>query len=284
MNTAIPFERRHVATPDGLHLAVTQWGPPDGTPIVVLHGLRSYAQTFSGLAAALQPGWRVIGLDQRGRGESDWDPQQRYDTLTYVADLETLVDTLALPQFHLLGHSMGGANAIVYAARHPQRVRSLVIEDMGPGASASSAGAERIQRELADTPQRFADWAAARAFWRSIRPGVTEEAIDSRVRYSLRDDPEHGGVVWRHDQEGIAQARRRIAPVDLWPHMLAIRCPVLLVRGAQSDFLSETTADAVAERCPQVRHVAIEGAGHYVHDDAPEAFQGTVRAFLDAQP
>ncbi len=282
-STAIPEERQQTVRVDGLRLAVTEWGPAGGTPIVMLHGLRSYAQTFASLATALQPGWRVIALDQRGRGHSDWDPQQRYDTLTYVADLEGVVAALGLQRFHLLGHSMGGANAIVYAARHPERVQSLVVEDMGPGASASSAGAERIQRELAGTPQRFADWAAARAFWRSIRPGVTEEAIDSRVQHSLREEPATGAVVWRHDQEGIAQARRRIAPLDLWPAMLAITCPVLLVRGAQSDFLSAATADAVAQRCPQVRHVAIDSAGHYVHDDQPEAFHATVRAFLQEQ-
>ena len=276
-------ERQQTVVVDGLRLALTEWGPANGTPILMLHGLRSYARTFAGVAAALQPGWRVIALDQRGRGHSDWDPQQRYDTLTYVADLEAVVAALGLARFHLLGHSMGGANAIVYAARHPGQVRSLVVEDMGPGASASSAGAERIQRELAGTPQRFADWAAARAFWRSIRPGVTEEAIDSRVLHSLREDASTGSIVWRHDQEGIAQARRRIAPVDLWPSMLAIACPVLLVRGAQSDFLSEATADAVAARCAHVRHIAIAGAGHYVHDDQPEAFHATVRAFLQEQ-
>lgn len=283
MHTAIPCERRHVATADGLRLAVTAWGPPDGTPLILLHGLRSYAQTFAGLAAALQPGWRAIAVDHRGRGESDWDPQRRYDTLTYVADLEAVVAALGLDRFHLLGHSMGGANAIVYAARHPAQVRSLVIEDMGPGASASSAGADRIRRELADTPQQFADWTAARAFWRAIRPGVTEEAIDSRVQHSLRQDPATGHIVWRHDQEGIAQARLNIPPIDLWPPMLAIRCPVLLVRGGQSDFLSEATADTVAARCPNVRHVAVEGAGHYVHDDQPEAFHGLVRSFLQEQ-
>lgn len=278
----LPEERQRTVTVDGLRLALTEWGPADGRPLVALHGLRSYARTFAGVAAALQPGWRVIALDQRGRGHSDWDPQQRYDTLTYVADLEAVVAALGLQRFHLLGHSMGGANAIVYAARHPDRVQSLVVEDMGPGASASSAGAERIKRELAGTPPRFAGWTAARAFWRSIRPGVTEEAIDSRVLHSLRQASD-GSIVWRHDQDGIAQARLRIPPLDLWPSMLSITCPVLMVRGAQSDFLSESTANAVGARCPTVRHIAIDGAGHYVHDDQPEAFHAALRSFLEEQ-
>lgn len=274
--------QRSVAV-DGLRLSLTEWGPADAVPVVMLHGLRSYAHTFAGIAQALQPQWRTIALDHRGRGDSDWDPQRRYDTLTYVADLEAVVGALGLERFHLLGHSMGGANAIVYAARHPQRVRSLVIEDMGPGASASSAGAERIKRELSETPQRFADWTAASTFWRAIRPNVTDAAIDSRVRHSLRDDPAGAGVVWRHDQEGIAAARLRIPPIDLWPHMRAVRCPVLLLRGMDSDFLSEATANAVAQQCPNVQLKAIAGAGHYVHDDAPDAFEAAVRGFLAGQ-
>lgn len=266
----------------GLRFHYIEWGRPDAIPLVALHGLRSYAETFEALAAALGDGYRVISVDQRGRGRSDWDPERRYDTLTYVADLEALIDHLGLTRFHLLGHSMGGANAIVYAGEHPDKVASLIVEDMGPGASASSDGAARIKRELANTPDSFPDWDSGARFWRSMRPNVTEAAIASRVEHSMMDDGT-GRIVWRHDQAGIAAARLSIPPIDLWPYALAICCPILLLRGAQSDFLSEATAVAMAERLPKLTHVPVEGAGHYVHDDAPEFFNATVRRFLDAQ-
>ncbi len=271
----------HDVTLNGMRFHCVSWGCAGAPVLLALHGLRSYAETFEDLALALADRWQVISLDQRGRGSSDWDPQQRYDTLTYVADVEALVQALGLRRFYLLGHSMGGANAIVYAARHPQQVAGLVIEDMGPGASASSAGAERIRRELAATPDAFADWATARRFWRSIRPHVTEAAIDSRVRHSLEQAGD-GRVVWRHDQAGIAQARTRIAPLNLWPHLEALLCPVLLLRGMQSDFLSEATALQMRQRCRSLREFAVPGAGHYVHDDAPQVFIAAVRDFLNA--
>lgn len=264
---------------NGLRLHHLEWGPADGPVLVALHGLRSYAQTFEGVAAALGDRFRVIALDQRGRGLSDWDPQRRYDTLTYVDDLAAWADALGLARFHLLGHSMGGANAIVYAAREPARVASLIVEDNGPGASAGSAGAERIKRELANTPDAFADWDEAARFWRSIRPGVTEEAIASRVRHSLRAD-DTGRIVWRHDQAGIADARLRIAPTDLWPHLLAVRCPILLLRGGDSDFVPEAVAAQMQSRCPSLERVDIAGAGHYVHDDQPQAFIAALQRFL----
>lgn len=268
----------HFITLRGLRFHYVSWGRADAPVLITLHGLRSYAETFDELATALLATHRVISLDQRGRGKSDWDPQQDYQTLNYVADLAALADALQLDRFSLLGHSMGGANAIVYAAEHPGRVERLIVEDNGPGASASSAGADRIKRELASTPERFADWASARAFWRSIRPNVTEAAIDSRVEYSLKE--ESGQVVWRHDQAGIAAARLRIPSTDLWPYAERLRCPVLLLRGEHSDFLAQATAEAMTQRLPNVTHVPIAGAGHYIHDDQPAAFIAAVQDFL----
>jgi len=270
----------HDITLRGLRFHYVSWGRADAPVLVALHGLRSYAETFDDLAHALLDTHRVVALDQRGRGKSDWDPQQDYQTANYVADLAAFVDALGLEKFTLLGHSMGAANAIVYAAEHPERVERLIIEDNGPGASASSAGADRIKRELAATPDSFADWSTARAFWRSIRPRVTAAAIDSRVEHSLRE--ENGRIVWRHDQQGIAAARLRLPSTDLWPHAEQLRCPVLLLRGMQSDFLSEQTALQMAARLPNLTHVPIAGAGHYIHDDQPTAFIAAVRRFLAA--
>src|SRR5512134_3795774 len=123
-------------TRDGLRLHYVEWGAVTAPAIVALHGLRSFAYTWEPVALPLADRFRIVALDQRGRGLSDWDPQRRYHAREYVLDLEALVDHLGLDRFVLLGHSMGGANAFIYAARHPERVAALVIEDMGPGASA----------------------------------------------------------------------------------------------------------------------------------------------------
>ncbi len=263
---------------NGLRFHYVEWGPPAGPALVALHGLRSYAETFAELAAEL-PEMRVVALDQRGRGRSDWDAAGNYATPVYVADLEAFVDALRLDRFHLLGHSMGGANAIVYAGRHPERVLSLIVEEMAPGATASSAGSERIARELASTPASFPDRASAARFWRAIRPSITDAALDSRVRYTLDQAPE-GTFVWRHDAAGIAAARGRIAPFDLGPSLAAVRVPALLVRGGASNYVTDALAGEMSARCPGLQRVDIAGATHYVHDDAPAAFAAAVRAFL----
>jgi pimeloyl-ACP methyl ester carboxylesterase len=267
---------------NGLNLHVTQWGPADGHPIVMMHGIRGYAQTFVGIAQALQPHYRVIAFDQRGRGQSDWDPAHDYYTGAYVRDLAALADSLGLCGFDLLGHSMGGINAIVYASQNPGRVQRMVIEDAGPGAFEGSAGAIRIQQELQTTPQRFADWEEAAVFMRALRPTVTEEARQQRLQSMLKPLPD-GGYTWIYDHAGISQTRLHpdaARVIDLVPHVKGIACPTLVLRGGRSDYLQPAMADAMVQANPLIEWCEVADAGHYIHDDQPERVAQLVRGFL----
>lgn len=271
--------RSHRTVLNGINARYLEWGPVDAPPLVLLHGLRSYAHTWDELAGTLVPNFRVLALDLRGRGHSGWDPERNYHADAYARDLEQWVDELGLRRFALLGHSLGGAVALLYSAAHPERVASLVLEDSGPGAAAAGAGAERIAAELAATPARFDTLGDARAYWRSVRPHITDEALDSRVRHTIvaRLD---GGFEWRLDLQGIADARRRFPSPDLWPAVERLKSPTLLVRGAESDYCTADIAERMEERQPLIRTVVVEGAGHYVHDDRPDPFAAAVRAFL----
>lgn len=268
---------------NGLGFHVTEWGEADARPVLMLHGIRGYAETFAGVAAALQPGCRVIAFDQRGRGETDWDPRHDYHTDAYVADVEALVAQLGLQRFDLLGHSMGGINAIVYAARHPQKLRRLVIEDAGPGAFEASDGATRIRRELATTPTTFASWDEAAAFMRALRPTVTEEARQQRLQNMLKP-LEGGGFSWRYDHAGIVATRLNPDParkVDLAAHVKALLCETLVVRGGRSDYLQPAMVAHMRTLNPHIAAVEIPDAGHYIHDDQPARFAEAVTAFLN---
>ncbi|MBS0222057.1 MAG: alpha/beta hydrolase [Proteobacteria bacterium] len=275
-----------VSGSDGLSLRVIEWGEPTAAPIVMLHGIRGYARTFASLAKALAPGFRTIAYDQRGRGESDWDPAQQYYTDTYVRDLEAVVEQLGLTRFDLLGHSMGGIAAYVYAARSPDRIRRLVIEDAGPGASEDSAGSVRIRQELLSAPKSFESWDAAIEFMRRLRPTVTETARLDRLRNMLKQES-NGTWSWQYDHAGIAKARLDPDPsrsVDLWPHIETIKSPTLVLRGARSDYLKRETAEAMTRRNHNFRFQEVADAGHYIHDDQPDFFANLVAAFLGGAP
>ncbi|WP_118183634.1 alpha/beta fold hydrolase [Paraburkholderia phosphatilytica] len=267
-----------------LNLRYVEWGAKDAPPAILLHGLRSYAMTWEPVARFFASGFRLIALDQRGRGDSDWDPERNYFTSAYVEDLEALVAHLRLERFILVGHSLGGTNALVYTARHPEKVSALVVEDIGPGSSSSTEGAKRIVREIESTPSRFDDWDSARQFWRDKRPNISEDALNSRLRYTLKAR-EDGSVVWKYDADGIGHARMELARrpelgVDLWPVVDALRCPTLFIRGSQSDFLSSSTVQEMGRRNPNIAWREVSNAGHYVHDDNSAGFVVALGDFL----
>jgi pimeloyl-ACP methyl ester carboxylesterase len=273
----------HLVNVDGLKYRYLEWGDSAAPAVLMLHGLRSYAHTWDPVARPLSDAYHLFAPDFRGRGDSDWDPQQDYYTDRYVEDVESLVAQLGLTRFALVGHSMGGSVTYAYAARHPDQVAAAVVEDIGPGSSTDTVGAERILREMAATPARFGSLEEVHAYWRRIRPDVTDEALASRVENTVRLGS-NGRWEWKLDMAGIAAARRRGDParsIDLWACVDALQCPTLVIRGARSDFLPVETCQAMAERQPLVQWREVAHAGHYLHDDAPDTFIQLVTTFLD---
>lgn len=275
-------ERSESLRINGLRLLCRQWGDPRAPALVLLHGLRGYSGTWRALAAALSGEYHLIAFDQRGRGESDWDPEQNYYTDAYLADLEQVVDTLGLERFALLGHSMGGTTAYVYAAAHPQRLAALLIEDIAPGSSAQGPGAQRILAEMATLPETFSSWAEAREYWRAKRPTVGDAALEQRVAESMRIRGD-GVVTWRYDARGIRQTRMHpdaARVVDLWPVVARIKVPTVVIRGEKSDFCPLPTVERMSAMNAHITSVSVPNASHYVHDDAPLLFTNHVRDFL----
>ncbi len=253
--------------------------------IVMLHGIRSYAKTWVKTASFLSRHFNVIALDLRGRGESDWSKDEAYFYGDYVADMAALIDHLNVDKVILLGHSLGGQNAFVYANQYPEKVEALIVEDIGPGSSASGEGAARIVREFNNTPQQFSSWAEATQFWRSIRPKISDESLAQRVKETLREDG-NGNVVWAYDFLGIKNARLAAAEdtsklPDLWPIVESLRCPTLVLRGGVSDFLKREVLEEMSKRNPIVQIGEVSGATHYVHDDNFDEFLSKVASFLE---
>lgn len=275
-------ERTRTVPNGAVKIHVREWGDPAKPALVLLHGLRGYSGTWRNLARALSDRFHMIAFDARGRGESDWDQSRNYYTDAYVSDLEAVVAAFGLNRFTLIGHSMGGTTSYVYANQNPERLVALVVEDITAGSSVSGAGFERIVAEMRALPTRFADWGEARAYWRKLRPNVGDAAIEERLWESMRGQSD-GSVIWRYDAEGIAETRVSPDParvVDLWPVIAGIAVPTLVVRGSRSDFCNLESVRQLEGRNALLRHATVEGASHYVHDDAPQDFLRLVEGFL----
>ena len=281
-NTSTSSRERFVSS-GKLKINIVEWGDVHARPIIMLHGLRAYARTWDRVASVLAKNYYVIALDQRGRGLSDWAPSSDYFTEYYVEDLKNVVDSLHLEKFILLGHSMGGATSLVFSQMYPNYLEGMVIEDIGPGSSASSSGADRIKKELKQTPRVFRTRTEAKLFWQQERPGSPDEAIEQRLNYMMIEGQD-SKMRWRYDLEGIATARLNPDDSkipDLWPPILKLNTPTLVLRGGDSDFLSAEIMSEMVKSNPNITAFEISGASHYVHDDNFEEFMARLETFLE---
>src|ERR1700693_836837 len=124
--------REHTIEARGLRFHYVEWGEAGAPVIVLLHGMSAMSRIWDPLGQALMARYRVIALDQRGHGDTSWPQEHAYSTDDYVGDVEALVEAWGVDRFALIGLSMGGMNAMAYAARHQERLTHLVPIDIPP--------------------------------------------------------------------------------------------------------------------------------------------------------
>ena len=250
--------------PHGFHrMAYHEWpGPPGAPTLVCVHGLTRNGRDFDMLAAALQTRWRVICPDVAGRGASDFLPNPAdYSYPVYLADVAALIARLDVDAVDFVGTSMGGLIGMLLAAQPGNPIRRLVINDVGPLIAAE--GLRRIATYVGDDLD-FADLAEVEAYLRKVAASfgpLTDAQWRHLARYSIRPRPD--GRLGRSYDVGIAAAFKEVASdIDLWPIWDAVRCPTLLLRGAQSDLLRAADAAAMTRRGPKARLIEFAGIGH----------------------
>jgi esterase len=264
----------------GINFHYRDWGNSTSPSLVLLHGITSHSRTWDRFAPAMTDRYRVLALDQRGHGETDWT--SHYSTKLMADDLGALAGDLALGRFALLGHSMGACNAYYFAAKHPDAVERLVIGDFGPDVVGSTAGGQVAARIQAAATASFGSVDEAVRLAVASNPRAAEEDVRHRVSANLkqRDD---GRWVWRYDGAGLAAhgpADRMPSREEQWDIIARIACPTLIVRGAESDTLQRATAERMVEVIPNCRLVEVERAGHSIPLDNPTGWLEAVRPFL----
>jgi esterase len=268
-------------TLSALRFHYLDWGTPspDAQAMVCLHGFTSHAHSWDGLAQGMRERYRVLALDQRGHGQTDWATD--YHPARRVEDMESFVSALGLERFVLVGLSMGGRAAFQYAARHPETVERLVIVDIAPEGSAAGMG--RITAGLR-TQDIFDDPEDAFQLARRANPRPPDEALRARIRHGLMQRAD-GKWTFRYDValRNGSGARVTATPAEVaadWESLKNITSPTLLVRGAHSDILSPELAQRMVETIPICRLVTVEESGHSVPLDNPSGFLEAVRGFL----
>lgn len=268
---------------DGLSLHYVDYaGPEEGIPVLCLHGLSRNARDFSELADRLSKTRRVLALDFRGRGDSQWDDNvANYRPPTYVADVLALLAHEELERVITVGTSLGGIVSVGLAQVQPKRVAGIVLNDIGP--VIDPEGLVRIGRYVGANAT-WNDWQEAAATLKSVNEVVYPDfTADDWLTYARKTCREHedGSVTQDYDPaiaQGFADASAE--NVDLWPVFDAISdIPALVLRGELSDLLSEQTVEAMVARWPKLAAVTVPNRGHVPTLNEPSAVSA-IEAFV----
>jgi pimeloyl-ACP methyl ester carboxylesterase len=273
---------RYWNSKDGLRLHYRDYaGPAERPPILCLPGLTRNARDFEPIADRFAGEWRVLAVDFRGRGGSEYDPNPaNYVPSTYAADTIKLLDQLGIADAVFFGTSLGGIVTMLMSTTDPERIAGAMINDIGP--VVEDAGIDRL-RLYVGKAAKIASWkeaAEATASRNGIAfPDYSPEQWErfARRTYSERAD---GSIQADYDM-AIADAfatSKGTPDYDPWPLLSGLADkPVLMQRGETSDQVSVATAERMLAELPGAELVTITGIGHAPALDEPDAVAGIER-------
>lgn len=271
--------------------------------LVFLHGVMGYAMNWRRVAKAFEDRYQVLAYDSRGHGRSDHADltkfPEAYSPESLAEDLRKILDDLGWEKVFLVGHSMGGRVAYTFAARYPERVRALVIEDIGP--DVSPVGRSTAAKILDSVPVPFPNKRAAKDWFDTefpkLFPGLRTVAALGAWLYANITENDAGEAVWRFHAEGIRAAVEAGRTQERWDEIESLAVPTLIVRGELSTDLTRPVFDKMLEVTgtraglmaggvlrprPRVEGVQIEGVGHWIHSEKHDDFVAALKTFFDA--
>jgi pimeloyl-ACP methyl ester carboxylesterase len=269
--------RSEVVALRDLEFHFLDWGDRDAPPILFLHGFAGHAwQTIFPAQVLADDHW-VIALDQRGHGDSAW--ADVYGSVPMVADAVAFLGWLGVERTAVVGHSMGGTNALCLSGLHPELVTALVLGDIGP--ETNRAGTDRIQQNVRSR-DTFASVDEAFEHEMAQNPTSDPVARRSRVEHNLRENTD-GTFTWKYDPALRAFTARfeSYSTDDQWAFWHSLAVPTLLLRGALSDILTPELAVRMVEANPNARLVTLPKSGHSIATDVPDLVTAALADFLD---
>jgi pimeloyl-ACP methyl ester carboxylesterase len=262
-----------------LRLHYLDWGKGGDKTILLLHGFMSHAHMWDKLASELSARFHVLALDQRGHGDSEWTKETYYNIDNHFSDISALIESLRLEKVIILGHSMGGRNALFYAACAPEKVERLILVDarLGNNQEASKA----LRRQLASLPLKAKNMDEVTEALRSLYPYLSIEMCRNIARYGYRELKD-GPFIPKYDTKMSSQLEKSEYTTDeLWDMIKNVACPTLIVRGKESPFVSLEEAQRMCMALPRALFKEIPRATHMPAQENPEAFKKVVLDYLN---
>ncbi|MCC6277672.1 MAG: alpha/beta hydrolase [Oligoflexia bacterium] len=243
--------------------------------LVFLHGLMGSLANWRKITPAFESNFKILTVDQRGHGKS-FKPKTGFAPEDFADDLRALFDHLGIKQANLVGHSMGGRNALCFSSLYPDRVVRLVIEDISPeGINKLGGGLARLLRAV---PTPFETKAKAKSYFMNE---LGDPKLGMFLYTSITETPD-GKADWVVPMNGILEALESAAHHSRWEELKSLKCPTLVIRGESSRELSREDFGRMMKENSKVQGIEIQGAGHWVHFDRPLEFIEALRKFLSS--
>lgn len=275
-----------------LRLHYVDWGNADAPPMLLIHGGRDHCRNWDWVAQHFADDYHIIAPDLRGHGDSQWEEGSSYNMISYVYDIAALLQQKEMQGVTIIGHSLGGAIALMLTSLFPDRVKKLVaIEGMGPSPTLAAKQAlkpmtERVGEWMAEMrklsgrlPRRYATLDDAFTRMRDENPHLSEAQARHLTVHGANQN-EDGSYSWKFDNYVRVFSMSGLPNDEVKKMYGEITCPTLLIRGEES-WASDPVADGrtACFNCP-VEYTAFAKAGHWVHHDQLDAFVDRVKTFL----
>ena len=263
---------------NGLKIHYLEWGTNDKPAMVLLHGFLGHGHAWDDFAHAFSRDYHILAVDQRGHGLSGWAKGGTYGLEDHFSDLSWIIDLLELDNIILIGHSMGGRNALFFTACLPEKVGRLIIIDSRPAASQRSIQA--LMSWLGTEGPKTGTFDSLVTRISSAFPNLTRQTCRLIVANGYQEVSDRAFMP-RYDlqmRQDVADGGFEVE--DLRPYLAGISCPVLVVRGANSPVLSLGAAQEMCRLFPDAKVAEIPSASHLPVQENPPAINHAVKSFL----
>lgn len=274
-----------------LRLHYVDWGNEEKPPLLLIHGGRDHCRSWDWVAQELRNDWRVIAMDHRGHGDSDWVSDGNYSIMDNVYDVAQLIHQLDLAPVTIISHSMGAAVCTRLAGIYPEMVKKLVaIEGVGPPREyhdyvAKTTFIERVRNHHAEKrkasgriPKRYATLEEAFSRMKAENSYLTDEQALHLTRHGVNRN-EDGTFTWKFDPHLNFWPPYELPEADAHAIWNAITAPTLLLNGADS-WAENPVETGTIRHFRNAQSIEFKNAGHWLHHDQFDLFMKTVRDFI----
>ena len=271
MGTNLPRER--YINSDKLNIHIVEWGDPTNQPVILLHHVSSQARTWDNFASIISDDYYVIAIDMRGHGDSDWAKEGEYTTEHYAYDVEQLAINMGLKNIIVLGGSLGGRLGLVFAAKNPSLVHSVIMEDVGAVRPATIA--QGFADRIASGDPEFSDLEECANLLKGNNTLSPYSVFQHQAKYLTKIN-DQGKYIYKRDPN----IQKDFVPLDLWEYVKILQAPLFLMIGDQSTIVGEDQQTIFKDLLPNIVIKVVKNAGHIIVHDNFDAFTKEVVEFI----